>query len=89
MDKVFIPKKIVEDNVEYVLLDNMFKAEETVDYALIHNFNIKFVCTTYTCACEVLHKIQSKDYKLCFKEEKEYSSIFGLESTSIVVYCTL
>ena len=43
MDKVFIPKKIVEDNVEYVLLDNMFKAEETVDYALIHNFNIKFV----------------------------------------------
>lgn len=89
MIKDFIPKKIAEDNVEYVLLDNMFKAEQTIDYAVVHNFPIKFICTTYTNACEVLQKIQSKDYKLCFKEEKEYSSIFGLESTKIVVYCTL
>lgn len=89
MDKSFIPKKIVEDNIEYVLFNNMFRAEETIDYAATHNFNIKFICTTYTCACEVLWKIQSKGYELRFEEIKEHTGFYNLESTSIVVYCIL
>lgn len=68
MNKCFIPKKIVEDNVEYVLFDNVFKAEETVNYATTHNFPIKFICTTYTCACEILATLQEKGYELLFKK---------------------
>ena len=68
MDKSFIPKKIVEDNVEYVLLDNVFRAEETINYAVTHNFPIKFICTTYTCACDILAIIQWCGYELTFKK---------------------
>ena len=68
MDKSFIPKKIVEDNVEYVLLDNVFRSEETINYAVAHNFPIKFICTTYTCACDILAVIQWSGYELTFKK---------------------
>ena len=68
MDKNFIPKKVVEDNVEYVLLSDVFRAEETIYYALTHNFPIKFICTTYTCACEILAEIQENGYELSFKK---------------------
>lgn len=68
MNKNFIPKKIVEDNIEYVLLDNVFRYEEVIYYALTHNFPIKFICTTYTCACEILAEIQENGYKLSFKK---------------------
>ena len=86
MDENFIPKKIVEDNVEYVLLDNMFRIEETIGYAVAHNFPIKFVGTTYTCACEALAEIQEVGYSLTFKKIPEYmngSKIYD----KIAVYC--
>ena len=72
MDKNFIPKKIVEDNIEYVLFDNMFRIEETIGYAVAHNFPIKFVGTTYTCACQALAEIQEKGYELLFKKVPVY-----------------
>ena len=68
MDKSFIPKKIVEDNVEYVLLNDVFRSEEVIYYSLMHNFPIKFICTTYTCACEILAEIQENGYELSFKK---------------------
>jgi hypothetical protein len=72
MDKDFIPKKIVENNIEYVLFDNVFRMDETISYAVRHNFNIKFICTTYTCACEILTEIQESGYSLLFKKVPVY-----------------
>lgn len=87
MDEIFIPKKIIEkDGIEYVLLDNVFKSEETLKYAVAHNFHIKFICTTYTCACEILADIQEQEYHLSFKKVPEY--IEGSKiCDKIVVYC--
>ena len=86
MDKKFIPKKIVEDNVEYVLFDNVFRMKETIDYAVTHNFPIKFVCTTYTCACEILVEIQEVGYSLTFKKIPEYMDGRKIYD-KIAVYC--
>lgn len=72
MDKNFIPKKIVEDDIEYVLFDNVFKAEEIINYAATHNFPMKFICTNYTCACEILSEIQENGYSLTFKKVPVY-----------------
>ena len=72
MDKDFIPKKIVENNIEYVLFDNVFRAAEIISYAQAHNFPIKFICTTYTCACEILADIQESGYSLLFKRVPVY-----------------
>lgn len=89
MAENFIPKKIVENNVEYVLLDDVFRHEETINYAVAHNFNIKFICTTYTCACKILQKIYSKEYELRFKKVTRHSAFADFELTDIVVYCIL
>ena len=87
MDEIFIPKKIIEkDGIEYVLLDNVFKSEETLKYAVAHNFHIKFICTTYTCACEILANIQEQEYQLSFKKVPEYIEGSKICDT-IVVYC--
>lgn len=59
----FIPKII---NGEFILLDNVFSHEECIEYAKKHKFNIKFVCGTYTCATEILCKIQEAGYSLKF-----------------------
>lgn len=73
MDKSFIAKKTVEeDGIEYVLFDNVFRAEEIIQYAVTHNFPIRFVCTTYTCACEILADIQENGYELIFKKVPMY-----------------
>lgn len=72
MEKRFIPRKIVEDDIEYVLFNNVFMAEEIISYAVKHNFPIKFICTTYTCACEFLADIQENGYSLTFKKIPVY-----------------
>lgn len=87
MDKNFIPMKIIEDHVEYVLFENVFRAEETISYAVIHNFPIKFICTTYTCACEILAEIQERGYSLTFKKIPMYAQGLRLND-SIEVICT-
>lgn len=87
MDENFIPKKIVEDDgIEYVLLDNVFRSEEIIRYAVAHNFHIKFICTTYTCACEILTDIQEQEYHLSFKKVPEYMEGRKL-CDKIVVFC--
>ena len=87
MDENFIPKKIVEyDGIEYVLLDNVFRSKETIRYAVAHNFHIKFVCTTYTCACEILADIQAQEYYLSFKKVPVYVDGSVIDN-NIEVFC--
>lgn len=87
MDKGFIPKKTVaDDGIEYVVLDNVFRSEETINYAVTHNFPIKFICTTYTCACDILGVIQWSGYELTFKKAPVYVNGRVIDN-SIEVYC--
>ena len=86
MDKNFIPKKIVENNIEYVLFDNVFKKDDTICYALMHNFPIKFICTTCASACEILAEIQENRYELTFKKIPEYMDGRRIYD-KIAVYC--
>ena len=86
MDKNFIPRKIVEENVEYVLFDNVFKTEEFISYALTHNFPIKFTCTTSTNACEILADIQENGFSLTFKKIPVYMDGIRLDD-KIEVIC--
>ena len=61
-----------EPKREFVLLDNVFKYKETIAYAVKHNFDIRFVCGTYTCATEILCYIQENGYELVFEREPVY-----------------
>lgn len=87
MKEKYIPKKVIENGVEYVLFDNMFRAEETINYATTHNFPIKFICTTYTSACEVLAEIQESGYVLDFKKVPVYVEGMKLND-NIEVICS-
>lgn len=86
MDKIFIPKKVIENGIEYILFDDVFRREEIISYALIHNYPIKFICTSYTCACEILAEIQENDYSLIFKKVPIYMQGLRLDD-KIEVFC--
>lgn len=80
-------KLIREQDVEYVHLDNLFAAEEALEYALKHNFNIKFDCCTYTSACEKLYAYQEAGFNLKFVAEPVYWEGQKI-CDKVVVYCT-
>lgn len=86
MNKNFIVTTVFEDGVEYVLLDNVFRAKDIIVYAIEHNFPIKFICTTYTCACQILAEIQDNGYLLTFKKVPIYWQGSVIDY-SIEVFC--
>lgn len=70
MQKDFIPKLITELTGgccrSYVLLDDVFRADACISWAKEHKLDIKFICGTYTCATEILCKIQEAGYNINF-----------------------
>lgn len=62
----FIPKLVNEKDTTFVLLDNVFCHEEAIQWAKEHKHNVKFTCGNYTCATEILCKLQEAGYSLKF-----------------------
>lgn len=62
----FIPKLVNEKGRSFVLLDNVFSAEEGISWAKRHRLDVKFTCGTYTCATELLCYLQEACYALHF-----------------------
>lgn len=80
-------KLIRENGIDYVHLDNLFAAEEALEYAIKHNFDIKFNCCTYTSACEKLFDYQQAGFKIKFVAEPVYWEGRQI-TTQVVAYCT-
>lgn len=80
-------KLIRENGIDYVHLDNLFAAEENLEYAIKHNFDIKFNCCTYTDACQKLFDYQEAGFKIKFVAEPSYFEGRQIGS-KIVAYCT-
>ena len=68
----FIPNLINENNESFILLNNVFSHEEAIEFAKEHKHNIKFICGTYTCATEILCKMQEAGYVLKFYRVPQY-----------------
>lgn len=62
----FVPKFVNEKDDTFVLLDNAFCHEEAIEWAKKHKHNVKFMCGTYTCATEILCKLQEAGYSFKF-----------------------
>ena len=62
----FVPKLVNEKDNTFVLLDNAFCHEEAIKWAKYHKHNVKFTCGTYTCASEILFKLQEVGYSFEF-----------------------
>lgn len=84
----FIPKLVNETSGIFVLLDNVFAAEEGIAWAKKHNHNIKFTCGTYTCAVELLCILQEAGYT--FKFVRRDAGFDGIKIEVFdTVYCYL
>lgn len=64
----FIPKLINEDEGTFILIDNVFSAEEGIKYAAEHKHDIKFTCGNYTCATELYYHLFMAGYDFKFTE---------------------
>ena len=64
-------KHIFVDDVEYIECDNAFQVDEIYEYAMKHNYNVKFTRSmcTYTSAVESLAQFQINGFKIKFAWE--------------------
>lgn len=64
-------KHIWFEDVEYIECDNVFQVKEIYEYAMKHNYNVKFTrrMCTYTDSVEALAQFQTNGFEIKFAWE--------------------
>lgn len=85
---LFHPKLVSIDGEMdgFILLDNVFTHEECIEYCKKHRYNIKFICSNYTCATEILYKIQEAGYRLKFYKVHPYVDVPAISHIEVRCY---
>lgn len=68
----YVPK-FHENNRDLLILDNLFAAEDCVDYASKHNMSVLLTETTSTSSVEVMAKFKNKGYNIELMEKKVHA----------------
>lgn len=79
----YIPR-FYNDEKDVLILDNVFGADECIEYAKIHNMKVRYEDTTSTNSVMVIMDFINNGFKPEFKEEKQTYQGLNLGNKVIV-----